>query len=116
AATGVERKIQPRRLSREKLPQRRSANVGGLRILKHRRPHELGADRFADDRSRAVTTDQIDAVDRGRLSTIEVAGNGRYTVFVLSEFIDFGAIHDANARLRSHVRERHRFEELLVDP
>lgn len=34
---------------------------------------------------------------------------------MLSEFVDFSAIHDVNARLRSHMSEQHRLEELLVD-
>src|SRR5262249_3856612 len=37
-------------------------------------------------------------------------------MFVLGESIDFSAIEDANARLRRHVSEQHRLEELLVDP
>jgi hypothetical protein len=74
AATGVERKIQPRWFSRQQLQERGRANVGRLGMLKHRRPDERGTDCLADHRTGAVTADEIRAVDRSPLSAIKVAG------------------------------------------
>jgi len=114
AATGVERKIEPRRLSREQAFQRGRAYIGRVRVLQHRCPLKLGADRLAHHRARAVAADEILALDRDLLSAVEVARNRRDALLVLGEPVDFGAVEDANTRLRCHMGKQHRLEKYLI--
>ena len=71
---------------------------------------------LAHHRTGAVTTNEVSAFDRNPISAIKIVGNCRDPLLVLADFIDFGAIENANARFLSYMSEKHWLEELLIDP
>ena len=59
----------------------------------------------------AVAADEIAAGDRDALAVVEIANDAGDALLVLGEFLELGAVEDADARLRRGVREQQRFKD-----
>ena len=110
AAARIEREIHPRRLAGQQALERWRAEIGRLHALDDRNAGQLRAHAVADRRTRAVAADEVSAGDRDARATVEIAGDAGDAVLVLGERLEFGAVEDANARMRRGLREQDRLQ------
>ena len=69
-------------------------NIGRLHALDDRRPLQIGVDRLAHQRTRAVAADDEIGVNLRRRSGVEVADGRNDAVIAFAEILERGAVQD----------------------
>src|SRR4029077_21252315 len=91
------------------------ADIGRLHALHDRVSDKLGANRLADDGSRAVATDEITVACPPGRACFEVPHNDTYRIVVNADVFDERAVDDVDARLCRGMLEQDGLEKNLVD-
>ena len=114
AAPRVERQRHPRGRVHQS-EQAGRVDIGRLHALDDRRSLQIGVDRLAHQRTRAVAADDEIGMNLRGGSGVEVADGRNDAVIAFAEILERGAVQDLKPVDGSGVREQHGFHVDLVD-
>src|SRR5207237_8518741 len=106
----------PCTLVRLRFDQAGRTHKGGLHALYDSIAAKLGANRLANDRARAVATDEIAAAQAPAGAGVELAQDGARGAVLHHLLVYRGSVGDLDTRLGGGMVEQDRLKEYLVDP
>ena len=123
AAVDRDHRAAAPRIERQRHPGRRvhqgeqggGVDIGRLHALDDRRALQVGVDRLANQRTRAVAADDEIGVNLQGGSAVEIPDGRNDAVMAFAEILELSAVQDLKPVDGSRVREQHGFHVDLVD-